>query len=284
MNLKQLSYFAVLAEEKQVTAAAKRLYVSQPVLSYELKQLQLELGVTLFTRTSHGIELTNAGQMLSSYAGQILHLTEAAKNNVIKAGRGELGTLSIGTVSSSTGYLQGRSLARIRNLYPQVKLDIFEGNTYYLLDLLRNRTLDLAILRTPFNHRGLNVKTLQTEPMVAVSQAQLGTTNQIDLASLAEQPLIIYRRFEHLLAHTFAEAGLDPYFAIVCDDARTTLVWASDGMGTAILPASAAQIVHLQKYVIESKQWETNLQLAWRKDETLSPLGQKIIAALQEEQ
>jgi DNA-binding transcriptional LysR family regulator len=135
MNLKQLSYFAVLAEEKQVTAAAKRLFISQPVLSYELKQLQLELGVTLFNRTSHGVELTNAGEMLSAYAQQILHLTEAAQNNVIKAGRGELGTLSLGTVSSSNGFLQNRQMRGLRSLYPQVKLDVFEGNTYHLLDL-----------------------------------------------------------------------------------------------------------------------------------------------------
>ncbi|MCH3904479.1 MAG: LysR family transcriptional regulator [Lactobacillus sp.] len=282
MNLKQLSYFAVLAEEKQVTAAAKRLFISQPVLSYELKQLQLELGVTLFNRTSHGVELTNAGEMLSAYAQQILHLTEAAQNNVIKAGRGELGTLSLGTVSSSNGFLQNRQMRGLRSLYPQVKLDVFEGNTYHLLDLLRNRTLDLAILRTPFNHRGLHVVTLLKEPMVAVSQAQLTDQPEIDLPALAQQPLIIYRRFEHLLGHSFAEAGLDPYFAIVCDDARSTLVWASEEMGTAILPASVAATVPLHRYRIRARRWETELQLAWRKDETLSPLGQKIVNSLQQ--
>lgn len=280
MNLKQLSYFAVLAEEKQVTAAAKRLYISQPVLSYELKQLQLELGVTLFSRTSHGIELTNAGQMLSNYASQILHLTEAAQNNVIKAGRGELGTLSLGTISSSSGFLQGRTMAALRRLYPQVKVDVFEGNTYHLLDLLRNRTLDLAILRTPFNHQGLNVQTLLTEPMVAVSRDKIEQGSKIALPQLAQQPLIIYRRFEQLLGHSFAEAGLEPYFAIICDDARSTLIWASNGMGTAILPASVARAAKLNKYEIAVRRWQTNLQLAWRKDETLSPLGEKVISAL----
>ncbi|MCI1290165.1 MAG: LysR family transcriptional regulator [Lactobacillus sp.] len=282
MNLKQLSYFAVLAEEKQVTAAAKRLYISQPVLSYELKQLQVELGVTLFTRTSHGIELTNAGQMLSNYAQQILHLTEAAQNNVIKAGRGELGTLSLGTVSSSSGFLQGRTMTALHKLYPQVKLDVFEGNTYHLLELLRNRTLDLAILRTPFNHQGLNVQTLLTEPMMAVSLNKIATGSAIGLPQLARQPLIIYRRFEQLLGHSFAEAGLEPYFAIICDDARSTLIWASNGMGTAILPSSVALTAKLHKYEIAVQRWQTSLQLAWRKDETLSPLGQKVISSLRQ--
>lgn len=281
MNLKQLSYFAVLAEEKQVTAAAKRLYVSQPVLSYELKQLQTQLGVTLFTRTSHGIELTNAGQMLSTYAQQILHLTAVAQNNVVKAGRGELGTISLGTVSSSAGYLRQRRLTDLRRLFPQIQLDIFEGNTYHLLTLLRNRTIDLAIVRTPFNHRGLAVENLRADAMAAAGPDWLKNSAQVDLPTLAQHPLIIYRRFQHLLSQTFADAGLDPYFAIICDDARSTLVWASEGLGTAILPSSVTAAFPMPTAKIKVRRWETNLQLAWRQDETLSPLAQKIVQSLQ---
>lgn len=68
MNLKQLRYFLTVAQEKQITAAAKRLYIAQPPLSYQLKQLEKELEVKLFIRTAHGIELTDAGRELESYA------------------------------------------------------------------------------------------------------------------------------------------------------------------------------------------------------------------------
>ncbi|NRO36818.1 HTH-type transcriptional regulator TfdS [Lactobacillus helveticus] len=80
MNIKQLRYFLVVAEEKQITSAAKRLYIAQPPLSYQLKQLEIELGAQLFKRTAHGIELTDAGQILQSYASEILSLSESVKN------------------------------------------------------------------------------------------------------------------------------------------------------------------------------------------------------------
>ena len=63
MNIKQLKYFLVVAEERQITSAAKKLYIAQPPLSYQLKQLEKEVGVQLFVRTAHGIELTS-GRLL----------------------------------------------------------------------------------------------------------------------------------------------------------------------------------------------------------------------------
>ena len=76
MNLKQLEYFIAVAEEKQVTAAAKRLNIAQPPLSYQLKQLEKELGVQLLKRTAHGVQLTPAGSTLAEYAKQIVDLTK----------------------------------------------------------------------------------------------------------------------------------------------------------------------------------------------------------------
>lgn len=64
MNLKQLQYFLAVAEEGQMTAAAKRLHVAQPPLSYQIKQLELELGVTLFNRLPQGVTVTEAGKLL----------------------------------------------------------------------------------------------------------------------------------------------------------------------------------------------------------------------------
>lgn len=90
MNLKQLRYFLAVAEEKQITAAAKRLFIAQPPLSYQLKQLEKELDVQLFVRTAHGIELTDAGHELQSYAEKIVGLAETAKDQVKKLPRENL--------------------------------------------------------------------------------------------------------------------------------------------------------------------------------------------------
>ncbi|CDF68025.1 Transcriptional regulator [Lactobacillus acidophilus DSM 20079 = JCM 1132 = NBRC 13951 = CIP 76.13] len=141
MNIKQLHYFLVVAEEKQITAAAKRLYIAQPPLSYQLKQLEKELGAQLFKRTAHGIELTDAGQTLQSYASEILSLAQNAKNQVHKTISGELGTVAMGIVSSSTGYMPIAAFKELTQFYPEINFDIYEDNTFGVLDKLEKRQL-----------------------------------------------------------------------------------------------------------------------------------------------
>lgn len=80
MNIKQLKYFLVVAEERQITFAAKKLYIAQPPLSYQLKQLEKEVGVQLFVRTAHGIELTEEGKVFQKYAEKIVSLSISAQS------------------------------------------------------------------------------------------------------------------------------------------------------------------------------------------------------------
>lgn len=148
MNIKQLRYFLVVAEEKQITSAAKRLYIAQPPLSYQLKQLEIELGAQLFKRTAHGIELTDAGQILQSYASEILSLSESVKNQVHKTVSGELGTIAIGMASSSTGLIPMKSFQDLTKFYPEINFDIYEDNTFGIIDKLEKKTIDLGIVRT----------------------------------------------------------------------------------------------------------------------------------------
>ena len=224
MNLKQLRYFLVVAEEKQITAAAKRLYIAQPPLSYQLKQLEKELGAQLFKRTAHGIELTDVGQIFQSYANEIISLAQNAENQVHKTISGELGTIAIGMASSSTGLIPMNSFNELRKYYPEISFDIYEDNTYGILDKLEKKTIDLGIVRTPYNQTGLNTKTLTTEKMMAISvDPDFQQKKELRIKDLADQPLIIYRRFEDIFNQTFAHHGLKPFYAVKCDDSRTAI-------------------------------------------------------------
>ena len=168
MNLKQLEYFIAVAEEKQVTAAAKRLNIAQPPLSYQLKQLEKELGVQLLKRTAHGVQLTPAGSTLAEYAKQIVDLTKITEYKVKNIDQGFLGTLRIGATSTSGGVLPNDQAAELIKAYPGVKFELSEGNTYQLLDLLNKNLIDVAVLRTPFNREGLQVRMFPAEPMMAI--------------------------------------------------------------------------------------------------------------------
>lgn len=282
MNLKQLRYFLVVTEEKQITAAAKRLYIAQPPLSYQLKQLEKELGAQLFKRTARGIELTDAGQIFQSYANEIISLAQNAENQVHKTISGELGTIAIGMASSSTGLIPMNSFNELRKYYPEISFDIYEDNTYGILDKLEKKTIDLGIVRTPYNQTGLNTKTLTTEKMMAISvDPDFQQKKELRIKDLADQPLIIYRRFEDIFNQTFAHHGLKPFYAVKCDDSRTAITWAKRKMGVALVPESIATTYAQENMIaIKHANWITHLQLVWRKDHQVTPLMKKIIDAI----
>lgn len=280
MNLKQLQYFIAVVEEKQITAAAKKLNIAQPPLSYQLKQLEAELETRLFTRTAHGIVLTDAGMMLEKYARKILDLTTVAKEKVKKTTKGELGKISLGTVSSSAAALPIGKLKEFRKYYPEINFEIFESNTYGILEKLFNGEIDLGLVRTPFNQRELETKIVMEEPMVAVvnSDDYLKGKKKIGIDDLEEVPLIIYRRFENIFRQTFSQFGINPYIAVKCDDARTAIYWAKLEMGVALVPASCAKNYTNGRIIpINYPGWNTQLTLIWLKNSNKSPLILKLI-------
>lgn len=279
MNSKQLRYFLVVAQEKQITAAAKRLFIAQPPLSYQLKQLEKELNTKLFLRNAHGIELTDAGKEFQAYAEKILDLTDQAKEQVQRTANGEFGTIKLGSASSSASELPSANFKRLLKFYPNISFDIYEANTFGVLEKLNDGRIDLGIVRTPFDRRHLASKTLTTEKMVAVSSRKsLLGRKSLRLADLQNQPLIIYRRFESMFNASFAHQGFKPFYAVKCDDSRTAILWAQQGMGLALVPASIAGLYARGQFIpIDHASWQTHLQLVWRKGR-LTPLMKQIIA------
>lgn len=276
MNFKQLKYFTIVAEEGQITSAAKRLYLGQPALSYQLRQLEEEMGARLFIRKPHGIELTQAGKKFYAYASQILLLAKNAQTELADIETGKSGTIKLGSVSSSIGVLPSQKLVAFAQDHPGLSFDIYEDNTYGILDKLEDRLLDLAIIRTPFNRTELNSVKVLDEPMVAVSQGDL--PEDLNLGKLSKYPLVIYRRFENLFTETFNQAGLTPHFVVKSDDSRTAIRWSDQGLGVALVPASIAQ-AYAQGRVRELTipAWHTQLELVWLKDQVLTPLMSDII-------
>lgn len=283
MNLRQLEYFCAIAEEHQITAAARRLHISQPPLSYELSQLERELGCTLVNRSSHGTELTEAGRVLYERARQMLDLAEETRNEVANVGLGLAGTLSVGIISSSGGQVPSERLIGMFRGNGRVHLQLREGNTYEVLDMLRRGIVELGVVRTPFQQEGFECSFAQPESMVAVMPEGLvrgKDEGSVTLAELAGVPLVIYRRFERILGDLFQERGIEPYFACVNDDARTTCVWASRGMGIGLVPASFLSLLKLGGCVVKRVDEEalvTRMCVVWPEKRRLSPLAQRFV-------
>lgn len=283
MDLKQLKYFLAIAEEGQITAAANRLHISQPPLSYQLKSLEEELGVTLVKRGPHNVTLTGAGELLKKRAEQILDFASSIKREVSDYGKGLQGVLSIGTISSSNGVIPNSCMLQFTKNYPDIHFEIYEGNTYTVIDMLERGTIELGIVRTPFKHKMLNFHYLEKEPMVAVMTDSMGAGEDksvISLEDLRDKPIIMYRRFNEIINDAFSKRGIEPFICCKNDDARTTIQWAKAGLGIGIVPKSALLTSVSEGIIfkeIECEELKTRLAIVWIKDRYLSPLGQQFI-------
>lgn len=276
MDIRQLRYFLAIAEEEQITGAARRLNIAQPPLSQQLKLLEEELGVTLVERGSRKLQLTDAGKILRNRAEQILELTAATVKELKDFREGAQGTLSIGVISSSGAVLLPERINRFHEKYPGINFEIWEGNTYKIVEILESGIIEIGIVRTPFNIDHFESIRLPAEPMVAAASSNIYWDEHqkfIALPELAGKPLIIYRRFEKLILEACHASGFEPNILCKNDDARTTLLWADAGMGIALVPRSAVELIRsssLKYKEVNEPALETQIAAIWMRNRYVS--------------
>lgn len=244
-----------------------------------LKQLEKEIGAQLFIRNAHGMELTEEGKVFQKYAEKIVDLSLTATSQIRQIKAGELGKIRIGVISSCGGVVPNKQFKKLINYYPNVSFEIHEANTFGIIEQLQDGILDLGIVRTPFNLEGLNFKDFHQEPMVAVTNENDFEGEKIEhLSQLKDKPIILYRRFQEIFNRSFRHQGIRPFYAVTCDDARTAIHWADEGLGVALVPKSIAQAYAKSNIVsIKHAHWITHLNIVWRKDRQVTPLMERII-------
>ena len=146
MELRQLEYFRVIAETESIHEAARRLNMSQPPLSYQLKQLEAELNVTLFERTRQGVRLTEAGKLLYDRSANLLEYVKSTELEAAKVGKKRVLRLGITPTTVAT-IMPCVSLFSRRN--PDVNFEVHDGITYTLYRYLMDGIIDISIARTP---------------------------------------------------------------------------------------------------------------------------------------
>lgn len=278
MELKQLEYFMTVTEEGNISAAAKKLHITQPPLSMQMKHLEAELQVRLFERGARSITLTEAGKILYERAKGILEMATVTTRELGQMKDETVGTLRLGMISSAGVSFIKKTLLPFHEKYPEIRLDVFEGNTYQLLEALKSKRVDVAVVRTPFPAEGYSCRYFKEDPMVAagiplyfcdIKKAKLSIYDMADI------PLIIYRRWEHILRHTFEKEQVPLHLFCVNDDARTSLKLASAGLGVALVPASAIERTEHTNMVIktmDSPALNSSLTVIQKKgDKTTGP-------------
>lgn len=284
MDIRQLRYFLAIAEEGQITGAAKRLHIAQPPLSQQLKLLETELGVQLMDRGSRKTHLTEAGRALRNRAEQILNLVSTTVKEIKEFDEGNKGTLTIGTVASLGATLLPEYISRFHEQYPGVDFLLWEGETTRIIELLISGVIEIGMVRLPIDAAVFESIILPQEPFVAVMNNKWTNTDEIiNLEDLAKMSLLIHRRHEDMILKSFREVGLTPQILCKSDDIYSILAWANAGIGVAIATLSASRLIlrpNLHYRQIAAQDLETSAAIIWLRNRYLSSAARRLIETL----
>ncbi|MFD0713279.1 LysR family transcriptional regulator [Paenibacillus sp. GCM10027626] len=285
MDIRQLRYFIAIVEERKISAAAKRLHLSQPPLSQQLKTMEDELGAKLFERSGKYLEITEAGKALYKYALQMDQLMEEAKLEVKEVGNGVNGSLKIGINTFSVAELP-EVLHQFRQQYPKVTYKIQQNESAHLCQLVRDRVVELALIRLPLDLAHFSVLHLYTEPFYLItSQKQQPFAHEVALADIESYPLILPSTeglgVHYLISEAFSRFHLQPNIVGECSDITLLLDLIVSDFCASIVPETMLKrhkgyALHAQK-ISSAMELSAPVGLIWLKNHCLSMAAQNFV-------
>lgn len=278
MELRRLRYFIAVAEELSFSRAAQRLHIAQPPLSNQIKQLEEELEVRLFERTSRGVRMTEAGELLLEEARRILVQVDQTIRLVRRVGQGEVGQLTLGFVPSASIGVLPPILRSFTDRFPKVELFLREMRPDRIVQRLHAKQIDAGFLFLPLEDPTLVTERVSCEPLVlALAQTHpLASKPRVELRAFAEEPFILPAR--HQMSGLYGQVAEACRQAGFIPNAVQKDVWAiqtivglvAGGIGVALVPASAQNLS--RKGVIykpvDGLSPTVELAVVWRRDDS----------------
>ncbi len=248
MTLKQLKYLVGIVDSGlNITSAAERLYTSQPGISKQLKQLEAELGVQLFTRKGKSLSaITPAGREVIARARKILREVGNISSLASDLTAEQDGMLSIATTHTQARYVLPEVIRAFRERYPKVDLELHQGTSEQIAELISTNKVDFAIAtgaRQLFPH--LNVLPIYHWHRIALVPGDhpLGRDRKpLDLKTLADYPLVTYvfsLTGESSFKRAFRDQGLEPRVVFTARDADIIKTYVRMGMGVGVIASMA---------------------------------------------
>nr|WP_316614821.1 LysR family transcriptional regulator [uncultured Ruminococcus sp.] len=196
MEFRVLQYFLAVTREGNISAAAQSLHLSQPSLSRQLRDLEEELGVTLFIRGKRRIELTEEGLILRKRASEMMQLVELTESEISEVKNDIAGNLSIGAGESRSMRRVTVVFKELKDQYPNIRLNIVSGDTEDLKDRLDRGLLDFALIFTDFDKEAYHYLTSSDREIFGVvmrKDCDLAAKDVIAVRDLYNRPLIVSR-------------------------------------------------------------------------------------------
>lgn len=276
-ELRQLRYFATVAEELHFGRAAERLHITQPPLSQAIAQLEEQLGAQLFLRNRRQVELTPAGSALLPEARRMLAQAAELPELVRRAAAGETGRMTLAFVTSADYSVLPPFLLRHREAYPSVQIALQEATSDVQVEELLRGRIDAGLLIPPLPEKAQAeldyVKVLEEPLILCAPQGVLAGAGPVRLQDAPRLPLVIFPRhispsLHDAILSCFRAAGITPVIGQEAIQMQTIVSLVSAGMGLALVPQSVSNLMRpgVEYRVLADRTPLVETGLAWRRD------------------
>lgn len=249
MELRHIRSFIVLAEELHFGRAATRLYLAQPALSQQIRQLEAELGVRLFRRNSHSVSLSEEGHVFLPNARNALASLVMGQEQLQKREQGISGRVRVGFISTAALTLLPRILHLLQKKYPGIDLDLYEKDAHEQLQGLLLDELDLGVMHADLRHPALESFVAETNTVLLALPAKhpLAHHASVNLRALAQERFILpeplpHEDFREVALGLCERAGFVPEHVQRVRMLQTAVSLVASGAGCALLPSNFQSI------------------------------------------
>ncbi|GIQ78266.1 LysR family transcriptional regulator [Bradyrhizobium sp. RD5-C2] len=250
MEFRQLNYFIAVAEEGNLTAASRRLNISQPPLTRQIHQLEDELGAKLFYRSSKGVQLTAAGSAFLADVHRLVHFTEVASDKCRAADRGEIGHLEVGYYGATIHSAVPHAIRRFQEVRPQVSVQLRRATKREQFDQIRDGRLGVGFARHYSTESDLDTLCVCVDRLFAM--ARIGvlpkpSTDSFTLAELEGKPIVIFPQggrpsFGDKVLELLSRAGVRPSNVEAAEDVFAAIAMTMISNAICVIPEAVAEL------------------------------------------
>ena len=266
MTSRELLYIKTIADERSITRAAQKLYLTQPSLSHCVSSIEKQLGTRLFTRTSGGLMLTYAGERYYRMACEVLRVYAAFESEISEESELLRGRITLGITNYLACDLLPRMLPRFHKAHPGIEIRIVEETTDELEKSLLSGRLDFAIMHTgagdgASEDPGLAHEVLHRDPFLLVAPQDhphadkavpcKGSYPELDPAHLGGEPFLMVsrgQRIRHVADRVLSQAGIAPQIVFTSRNYETLRRLCAEGMGYTFVPSHYAGLLGGEDY------------------------------------
>ena len=287
MEIRVLRYFLETAREGNMTRAAQRLFISQPTMSKQLKELEKELGTKLFVRTNYNIRLTEAGMLLRERAEDILSLVDKTEAEFKSLEEINSGDIYVGAPESESMGLFAEIVCRLQQDYPKIRCNIYSGNVQDVCEKLDKGLLDFAIVMNYVDLMKYNYLPMSTEDTWGVVMKEndpLAAKKSFSASELRKLPLIcskqwVDQEFPQWFRSDLGDVNIVATYNLPFNGA----VMARAGMGYALMLNNVVHTGEGSGIVFRplTDVPKAEMYVIWRKYQVFTPIAELLLNELQ---